>query len=55
MTDMFSSLLTFFGLDAMPTNLGELLPWLFSVMMAVCLVLYILGMVSQMVRSVNKK
>lgn len=54
MINMFNDLCDFFGLDAMPLNLGELLPWLFSVMLAVCLVMYIFGMISQLVRSVSK-
>ncbi len=54
MSETFNDLLVFFGLDAMPTNLGELLPWLFSVMLAVCVVFLVIGMVGQMVRSVNR-
>lgn len=54
MDGTFTELCEFFGLGAMPMNLGELLPWLFSVMFAVCVVFLIFGMVGQVVRSVGK-
>lgn len=54
MNDMFNDLCNFFGLNEMPVNLGELLPWLFSVMLAVCLVMYVFGMISQLVRSLDR-
>lgn len=54
MSETFNELLDFFGLDAMPVNLGELLPWLFSVMLAVCIVFLVFGMIGQVVRSVGK-
>lgn len=54
MNETFNELLEFFGLNAMPANLGELLPWLFSVMLAVCIVFLVFGMIGQVVRSVGK-
>lgn len=54
MSETFNELLGFFGLDVMPVNLGELLPWLFSVMFAVCFVFLVFGMVGQVVRSIGK-
>ena len=54
MSETFNDLLTFFGLDAMPLNLGEFLPWLFSVMLAVCILFLVFGMIGQVVRSIGK-
>lgn len=54
MSETFNELLQFFGLSEMPLNLGELLPWLFGVMLAVSLVFLIFGMIGQIVRSVGK-
>lgn len=51
---MFYELLDFFGIQAAPLNLGELIPWLVSVIFAVCLVLYVLGFISQIMRGFNK-
>lgn len=54
MHDMFNELLEFFGILEAPMNLGELVPWLVSVIFAVCLVLYVLGFISQIMRGFNK-
>ena len=54
MSETFNDLLQFFGLSEMPLNLGEMLPWLFSVMLAVSFVFLIFGMIGQIVRSVGK-
>lgn len=54
MNEIYSQFCDFFGLDVMPADLGELLPWLFSVVLAFCIVCYVLGFISQMVRSINR-
>ncbi len=54
MVSVFNDLLGFFGISEAPVNLGELIPWLVCVMVAVCLVLYVLGFISQIMRGFNK-
>ena len=54
MSEIFNDLLIFFGLNEMPVNLGELLPWLFSIMLAVCVTFLIIGMIGQLVRGVTR-
>ena len=54
MEGLFNELLSFFGIPAMPQNLGEMIPWLFSILFAVCLVLYALGFISQLIRGFNR-
>ena len=54
MVSVFNDLLGFFGISEAPLNLGELIPWLVCVMVAVCLVLYVLGFISQIMRGFNK-
>ena len=54
MSYTFNELLQFFGLNEMPMNLGEMLPWLFGVMLAVSFVFLIFGMIGQVVRSIGK-
>ena len=54
MEGLFDELLAFFGIPAMPANLGEMIPWLFSVLFSVCLVLYVMGFIAQLVRGFNR-
>lgn len=52
MASIFNDLLTFFGLSATaPQTLGELIPWLLSVCIAVGLFLFVFSMIGTFVRN----
>ena len=45
MSSIFNDLLTFFGISTTaPQNLGELFPWLLSILVALTLFLFVFGM-----------
>lgn len=52
--EIYSFLVDFFGLNNDFTNLGDFLPYFLGFMVAVTLVLFIFGSISQMVRSVTR-
>lgn len=52
MATLFVDLMNFFGLSAAaPENLGELFPWLFSVVLAVGVFLYVFEIVKDFVHT----
>lgn len=55
MASLFYDLLTFFGINTTaPQNLGELLPWLLSVLVALALFLFVFGMIRDFVRAFGR-
>ena len=50
MASLFYDLVTFFGITATaPQNLGELFPWLLSILVALTLFLFVFGMIKDFV------
>lgn len=55
MASLFSDLLTFFGISTTaPQNLGELFPWLFSILVALTLFLFVFGMIKDFVHTFGR-
>lgn len=54
MATLFNDLLVFFGITAAPATFAEFVPWMFSVLCAVGLVLFCFGMVRRMVVGVTR-
>ena len=53
MASIFLDLCAFFGITAeAPQNLGELLPWLLQIVVALSLVLFCFGMVREIVKTI---
>lgn len=53
MASIFSELCSFFGITAEPPqNLGELLPWLLQILVALALVLFVFSMVREIVKTI---
>nr|WP_317400197.1 hypothetical protein [uncultured Gemmiger sp.] len=56
MSGLFADLCTFFGLSSQaPQNLCELIPWLFSVLLAIGLFLFVFGMLKSWLNSFNRR
>ena len=56
MSGLFTDLCAFFGLSSQaPQNLGELIPWLFSVMLAIGVFLFVVGMLKSWLNSFNRR
>lgn len=55
MASLFSDLLAFFGITAVaPQNLGELFPWLLSILVALTLFLFVFGMIKDFVHTFGR-
>lgn len=55
MASLFYDLLTFFGITAAaPQNLGELFPWLLSILVALTLFLFVFGMINDFVHTFGR-
>lgn len=55
MASLFYDLLTFFGITAAtPQNLGELFPWLLSILVALTLFLFVFGMIKDFVHTFGR-
>lgn len=54
MATLFNDLLVFFGIPAAPATFADFVPWFFSVLCAVGLVLFCFGMVRRMVVGVTR-
>ena len=55
MASIFNDLLSFFGITAAaPQNLGELFPWLLSILVALTLFLFVFGMIKDFVHTFAK-
>lgn len=55
MASLFSDLLTFFGISTTaPQTLGELFPWLFSILVALTLFLFVFGMIKDFVHTFGR-
>lgn len=53
MSSIFSDLCAFFGITAeAPQTLGELIPWLLQVVIALALVLFVFSMVREVVKTI---
>lgn len=56
MASIFADLLAFFGISStVPQNLGELLPWLFAVLCALGLFLFVFKMIGTFLNSMNRR
>lgn len=56
MSTLFAQLCDFFGLSMeAPTNLGELFPWLFTVLLAVGIFLFVFGLIKTWLSSFNRR
>ncbi len=56
MATMFIDLCSFFGLSAVPPEtLGELIPWLFSVLLALGIFLFVFGMLKSFLNGFNRR
>lgn len=55
MASLFNELLTFFGISTTaPETLGELFPWLLSILVALALFLFVFGMIRDFVRAFGR-
>ena len=54
MTTIFADLCTFFGIASAPSNFAELIPWLFQVLLAVGLFLFVFGMIRSFVLQLTR-
>ena len=45
MQTIFSDLCSFFGISGTPANFAELIPWLFQVLLAICLFMFVFNMI----------
>lgn len=55
MASIFNDLLTFFGITAAaPQNLGELFPWLLSILVSLTLFLFVFGMIKDFVHTFGR-
>ena len=55
MASLFYDLLTFFGINAAaPQNLGELFPWLLSILVALTLFLFVFVMIKDSVHTFGR-
>lgn len=55
MASIFTDLLTFFGITAAaPQNLGELFPWLLSILVSLTLFLFVFGMIKDFVHTFGR-
>lgn len=54
MSTLFAQLMEFFGLSGMPATFAELIPWLFQVLCAVGLFLFLFGMIRSIVSTINR-
>lgn len=55
MASLFADLLAFFGITAAaPQNLGELFPWLLSILVALTLFLFVFGMIKDFVHTFGR-
>ena len=55
MASLFYDLLTFFGISTTaPQNLGELFPWLLSILVALTLFLFVFGMIKDFVHTFGR-
>ena len=55
MASIFYDLLTFFGITTeAPQTLGELFPWLLSILVALTLFLFVFGMIRDFVRAFGR-
>lgn len=55
MASLFSDLLVFFGISAdAPQNLGELFPWLLSILVAITLFLFVFGIIKDFTHTFSR-
>lgn len=55
MASLFYDLLTFFGISTTaPQNLGELFPWLLSILVALTLFLFVFGIIKGFVHTFGR-
>ncbi len=54
MNTIFADLCTFFGIESTPSNFAELIPWLFQVLLAVGLFLFVFCMIRSFVLQLTR-
>ncbi len=54
MQTIFSDLCTFFGISGAPATFAELIPWLFQVLLAICLFLFVFNMLRAFVLQLTR-
>lgn len=54
MQTIFSDLCTFFGISGVPATFAELIPWLFQVLLAICLFLFVFNMLRAFVLQLTR-
>lgn len=54
MSTVFAELMAFFGIPAAPATFAEFVPWLFQVLCAIGLFLFVFAMIRSMVNTVTR-
>ena len=54
MSDLFAQLMAFFGILGAPATFAEFIPWLFQVLCAVGLFLFLFNMIRSVVNGINR-
>lgn len=54
MQTIFTDLCSFFGISGSPSNFAELIPWLFQVLLAICLFMFVFNMIRAFVLQLTR-